>query len=120
MTILVIEGFDHYASVASVSSTWQINSTANASLVTGRFGVGQAFRHTGNTQRYLQRVIPATNRLCLGVAVNIGNYSGINERTSLFSFYNPSNAIQIHIDMEADGNIVVIRNTTVIGTSDLD
>ena len=45
MSIIFVEGFDYYASVANVAAAnWTINSTRGASLPAGRFA-GQAFRH---------------------------------------------------------------------------
>ena len=43
MSIIFIEGFDYYASVANVAAAhWSINTTSGATLSAGRFG-GQAF-----------------------------------------------------------------------------
>jgi hypothetical protein len=69
VSIIFIEGFDYYASVANVAAAnWTINSTSSASLPAGRFA-GQAFRHSGNSQRLLTPSIPGTNTLSLGVAI---------------------------------------------------
>jgi hypothetical protein len=69
VSIIFIEGFDHYASVANLAAAnWTINSTSLATLPAGRFA-GQAFRHSGNSQRLLSRTIPGTNTLTLGVAM---------------------------------------------------
>ena len=98
------------------ASNWTVNSTSNASLVAGRFA-GQAFQHTGTSQRYLERAIPATNTLSLGVAIRIGDITDLAEQTSLLSFFNASAQLQIAIDITVTGQIIALRGATGLGTS---
>jgi len=120
MSLLFIEGFDFYQNLSAttgVAARWTINSTSGASLVSGRFG-GQAFRHSGSTQRYIQRAIPATNTLAIGLAIKIEDASAVDANRPLIVFMNGSGN-QCGIGINISGQLIAFNGGigTVLGTA---
>lgn len=118
MTVLLIEGFDYYASATSVQtgvpSTWRQIPGAGwtPSLVAGRFG-GQAYRGEYSS---ITRPLPVQPQLAtLGAAFTL------QERYSngyCMGFLDSARAFQIGLDISAStGEISLERGTTVIATS---
>jgi hypothetical protein len=119
MSLLFIEGFDFYQNLSAttgVAARWTINSTTGASLVSGRFG-GQAFRHSGSTQRYIQRSIPATNTLAIGLAIKIEDASAVDANRPLITFINASGT-QCGVGINSSGQLIAFNGGigTVLGT----
>ena len=59
--ILFVEGFDYYPAITGVTGVagrWTLNNTSSTSLITGRFGDGQAFLSSPITSQNLTRDIP--------------------------------------------------------------
>jgi hypothetical protein len=119
MSLLFIEGFDFYQNLSTttgVAARWTINSTSGASLVSGRFG-GQAFRHSGSTQRFIQRSIPATNTLAIGLAIKIEDASAVDANRPLITFLNASGT-QCGVGINSSGQLIAFNGGigTVLGT----
>jgi hypothetical protein len=118
-TIQFIEGFDFYQNLSNttgVGARWTINSTSGAALVSGRFG-GQAFRHSGTTQRYIERSLPATSTLAMGLAIRIEDASEVDGDRTLIVFRN-SAGNQCGVGINSSGQLIVFRGgiTAVLGT----
>jgi hypothetical protein len=119
MSLLFIEGFDFYQNLSAstgVAARWTINSTSGASLVSGRFA-GQAFRHSGSTQRFIQRAIPATSTLAMGLAIKIEDASAVDANRPLITFLNASGT-QCGVGINSSGQLIAFNGGigTVLGT----
>jgi hypothetical protein len=120
VSIILIEGFDYYASVANVAaSNWTINSTSGASLTAGRFA-GQAFRHSGNSQRLLSRSIPGTNTLTLGVAIRFEDPENVSGNHPLVSFNTAAAAAQFRVGLNISNQVFIqLGTSTILATSSI-
>ena len=120
MSIIFIEGFDYHASVANVAAAnWTINSTSGATLPAGRFA-GQAFRHSGNSQRLLSRSIPGTNTLTLGVAIRFEDPENVSNNHPVIAFMTAAAAAQFRIGLNASGQVFIqLGTSTILATSAL-
>ena len=118
MSIIFIEGFDYYASVANVAaSNWTINSTSLASLSTGRFG-GQAFRHAGSSQRLISRSIPGTNTLTPGVAIRFEDPENVSGNHPFIAFLTAATGAQLRIGLNTSGQVFIqLGTSTILATS---
>ena len=117
MSIIFIEGFDHYASVANVATVWTINSTSGASLPAGQFA-GQAFRHSGNSQRLTSRGIPGTNTLTLGVAIRFEDPENVSGNHPVIAFMTAAAAAQFRIGLNTSGQVFIqLGTSTILATS---
>jgi hypothetical protein len=118
VSIIFIEGFDYYASVANVAAAnWTVNTTSLVSLVVGRFG-GQALRTAGNSQRLLSRSIPGTNTLTLGVAIRIEDPENVLGNHPLIAFLTAATAAQFRIGLNTSGQVFIqLGTSTILATS---
>jgi hypothetical protein len=118
VSIIFIEGFDYYASVANVAAAnWTINSTSSASLPAGRFA-GQAFRHSGNSQRLLSRSIPGTNTLTLGVAIRFEDPENVSNNHPFIAFMTAAAGAQFRIGLNTSGQVFIqLGTSTILATS---
>jgi hypothetical protein len=117
VSIIFIEGFDYYASVAAAN--WSINSTSGATLAAGRFA-GQAFRHSGNSQRLLSRSIPGTSTLTLGVAIKFEDPENVSGNHPFIAFMTAAAAAQFRIGLNPSGQVFIqLGTSTVLATSAL-
>jgi hypothetical protein len=118
VSIVVIEGFDYYASVANVAAAhWSINSTSGASLPAGRFA-GQAFRHSGSTQRLLSRSIAGTNTLTLGVAIRFEDPENVSNNHPVIAFMTAAAGAQFRIGLNTSGQVFIqLGTSTILATS---
>jgi hypothetical protein len=120
VSIVLIEGFDYYASVATVAaSNWTINSTSGASLPAGRFG-GQCLRHSGNSQRLTSRSIPGTNTLTLGVAIRFEDPENVSGNHPVIAFMTAAAGAQFRIGLNTSGQVFIqLGTSTILATSAL-
>ncbi len=118
MSIVFIEGFDYYAGVANVAaSNWTINSTSGATLPAGRFA-GQAFRHSGNSQRLTSRNIPGTNTLTLGVAIRFEDPTNVSGNHPFIAFMTAAAGAQFRIGLNTAGQVFIqLGTSTILATS---
>jgi hypothetical protein len=119
VSIVFIEGFDYYASVANLATNWTLNSASGATIPAGRFA-GQAFRHSGNSQRLTSRSIPGTNALTLGVAIRFEDPDNVSGNHPFLSFMTAAAAAQFQIGINTSGQVFIrLGSTTIIATSAL-
>jgi hypothetical protein len=120
VTIVFIEGFDYYASVANVAaSNWTINSTSGATLAAGRFA-GQCLRHSGNSTRNTSRTFAGTNELTLGFALKIEDPLNVSGNHPLVSFNTAAAAAQFRIGLNTSGQVFIqLGTSTIIATSSI-
>jgi Concanavalin A-like lectin/glucanases superfamily len=120
VSIIFIEGFDYYASVANVAAAnWSINATSGATLPAGRFA-GQAFRHSGNSQRLISRSIPGTNTLTLGVAIRFEDPDNVSGNHPFIAFMTAAAAAQFRIGLNTSGQVFIqLGTSTILATSAL-
>jgi hypothetical protein len=118
VSIILIEGFDYYASVANVAAAnWTINSTSLASLPAGRFA-GQCFRHSGSSQRLTSRSIPGTNTLTLGVAIRFEDPENVSGNHPFIAFMTAAAAAQFRIGLNTSGQVFIqLGTSTILATS---
>lgn len=105
-----IEGFDGYSAVAGVvgvESRWLASSTANLTLVAGRFD-GQAIR--GTSSSYLSAPVKGSpyQQGALGVAVQIQTASALGR---LITLSNGADAPQITIAVDGIGRLLLYRGS---------
>jgi hypothetical protein len=118
VSIIFIEGFDYYASVANVAaSNWTINSTSGATLAAGRFA-GQCLRHSGNSQRLTSRSIPGTNTLTLGVAIRFEDPGNVSGNHPVIAFMTAAAAAQFRVGLNTSGQVFIqLGTSTILATS---
>jgi len=111
--ILFVEGFDYYPAITGVTGVagrWTLNNTSSTSLITGRFGDGQAFLSSPSTSQNLTRDIPSTNTISCGVAIRISDASEVNAGRRLIEFRNVSGP-QCGVAINSGGEIIAYRST---------
>ena len=117
MSIILIEGFDHYASVTNLSLVWTINSTSLATLSAGRFA-GQCLRHSANSQRLTSRSIPGTNTLTLGVAIRFEDPENVSGNHPFIAFLTAASGAQFRIGLNTSGQVFIqLGTSTILATS---
>jgi hypothetical protein len=117
VSIIFIEGFDYYASVANLSSVWTFNSTSLASLSAGRFA-GQCLRHSANSQRLTSRSIPGTNTLTLGVAIRFEDPDNVSGNHPFIAFMTAAAATQFRVGLNTSGQVFIqLGTSTILATS---
>jgi hypothetical protein len=118
VSIIFIEGFDYYASVANVAAAnWTINSTSGASLPAGRFG-GQCLRHSGNSQRLTSRTFAGTNTITLGVAIKFEDPENVSGNHPVIAFMTAAAAAQFRIGLNTSGQVFIqLGTSTILATS---
>jgi hypothetical protein len=116
--MILIEGFDYYASVANVAAAnWTINSTSLATLPAGRFA-GQCFRHSGSSQRLTSRSIPGNNTLTLGVAIRFEDPDNVSGNHPFIAFMTAASGAQFRIGLDTSGQVFIqLGTSTILATS---
>lgn len=115
MTLLFIDGFDHYAT-ADVLTKWTAFDTSSAgqSIATssGRRG-GNGWTST-TTGRGLTRAIPNSTTVVLGFALNLGGAAA--GAINLIEF-RESGTIHVALLANSDNSVSVLRGATTLATS---
>jgi hypothetical protein len=116
MAIKFADSFDLYADSTALAQRYVVASSV--SLMTGRFGVGQALQIRANNGFSMHRAITATDALAVGfsfVAVGTG-LSGAGTNRSIMQFRNNTTVI-LDLTYDATGVMRVRRGTTDIAES---
>jgi hypothetical protein len=113
MTLLFVDGFDHYAA-ADTLKKW--TSGTNAAMSTGRLGVGQCAAWTTNAAGVSKSIpsVPAT--IIVGFAVNC---TALDIGNGFLGLSDASNTRHLTLTMTAAGEINVYRGAlaTLLGTT---
>jgi hypothetical protein len=117
MSLLFVDGFDHYAT-ADFTKKWLIaDSVATIQTSAGRFG-GGCLRATGTSvNRSVTKTFPPTATWIIGLAVKHGGNNGANPGQIITLL--DAAVVQCDVRINVDGTLSVTRNGTALtnGTS---
>lgn len=113
---VITEGFDLYTGWAASNGTgaasrWS-TSSANPTLITGRFG-GQAI---GGGSGDISRPIPSSSMVSMGAAVRVGSGTSVG---LIFQMHSTSGE-QLSLRKTSTGALTINRGSTVLATSPID
>ncbi len=114
MSLLFIDGFDHYATADFGKKGWNAGSAATISSTLGRRG-GGCLRIGGSSGVLCSRTFAAANTVFVGMSFSHSSGGG-GGGDQLFKLQDAaSDQIQLHLN--ADKTLSVRRSTTVLGTT---
>lgn len=123
MSVVLIEGFDHYQASAAAAKGW---SGAWTSMQTGRFGAFCARLNSGATGANRTRSLPTTySTLYMGCAFRIDNGAGGTSGTIVYDIIafraSGSNVVRLcvdasgHLCVKTSGGTTIATGTATIG-----
>lgn len=118
MTLLFIDGFDHYAT-ADISKKWSSLTGSNSTIAAagGRRSGGSWVASTLASQQSLTKTFAATASFAIGLALNYSTFptSNVDAVIALLD----AGSVQCDVRINLDGTISVTRNGTALtnGTS---
>ena len=119
MTLLAIEGFDHFTTAQAGDKKWAV-SNGGISSAYGRFG-GQGFGITSSAGNYGYKNLPANkSTIYCGVAIIKAESGPVTYSSSypLIAFRDESSVVQVRLHVLADFSIAAYQGDgTLLGTS---
>lgn len=110
MALRFADGFDHYA-VGDILAKWTVVPTGPASMITGRFGSGQAARFAA-WNRTVTKVIDAQATWIVGFAFR----SAALVTSGVLVRFLDGAVVHVDLRLDASGHLFFTRNGTTIGS----
>jgi len=113
MTLLFVDGFDHYAT-ADIEKKWNTKNNTPTITANGRRS-GGSFRTTGNSQ-YVQKTFPTTSSWVIGFAFTC---AALPTNAQGLAVLLDAGTVQCDLRLNIDGTLSVTRSGTAVtgGTS---
>lgn len=121
MSLIFIDGFDHYGDLTNMALNWPIGTPAACSLITGRFGAGtgSAFQLGHTTQPNFSRLVGAVSEFVMGFAFKVSSF-GITDKSMMY-WAHAGEAFQCALALTSTGQLRAFRGDagtgTILGTS---
>ena len=106
MAIVFIDGFDHYGATSHISRKWNTVSGSGISLITGRFGTGNALK-TGTNSSTLALGLTSGATFYVGVA-----YQNISGDPATILSFKDGTTVQCGLAITSGGFLYAYRSST--------